>query len=536
MSESLGEHNEQRPEQYQVRLQKLQRLVARGEQAYKNNARPSHLAAALHERYDHETREQLERLKPRASLAGRVMAIRHFGKGAFLKIQDRSGVLQGFISRAVLGEALYAVYLELDLGDFIFSEGVIFKTKTQELSLQSEQLVLLTKGLRPLPEKFHGVADIEIKYRQRYLDLMVSAQTREVFRKRSQMIQGIRAYFLERDFLEVETPMMQAIAGGAAARPFSTHHNALNLSLFLRIAPELYLKRLVVGGFERVFEINRNFRNEGLSVRHNPEFTMLEFYQSYAQDHDMMVVLEELIARLSEQMGGGTLVTYQEHQLELKVGWRRLRLEESLVELGQFPDAAQVREPTALLQFAVKFGVVMDPASEVGEMQMAIFDQKVEPLLIQPTFITHYPLSVSPLSRKNDQDPFLADRFELFIAGREIANGFSELNDPLDQRERFERQAVAKAQGNLEACDVDEDFLLALEYGMPPTAGCGLGIDRLAMLLTNQASIRDVILFPLMRPQSHHSFHPLRDGAPAGVSVSAVTGESTGSASPEPTG
>ena len=355
-------------------------------------------------------------------------------------------------------------------------------------------------SLRPLPEKYHGIADVEIKYRQRYLDLIMSDETRETFRRRSKMIEELRKFFVERDFLEVETPMMHPIAGGATARPFVTHHNALDMELFMRIAPELYLKRLVVGGFERVFEINRNFRNEGISIKHNPEFTMLEFYQAYATYEDLMEMFETLFARISLRVLEGKPLVYQGTPIELQGPWKRLRVEDAILEHSGFKDRAALRDRAALLAYGQAKSLPMNPKDSVGGLMMVIFDEEVEGKLIQPTFVTHYPLDVSPLSRKNEEDPFLVDRFELYIYGREMANAFSELNDPVDQKQRFEAQAAAKKAGNEEATDMDTDYVTALEYGMPPTAGAGIGIDRLAMLFTDSQSIRDVILFPLMRP------------------------------------
>jgi len=429
------------------------------------------------------------------------MAIRDFGKALFVRLKDRSGIIQLYVAKDKLGEEEYACYREMDIGDIVFSEGPLFKTKTNELSIQSTAVVLLTKSLRPLPDKFHGLADVETRYRQRYVDLIMTEATRETFRKRSKIIEELRRFFSERDFMEVETPMMHPVAGGATARPFVTHHNTLDMDLFLRIAPELYLKRLVVGGIERVFEINRNFRNEGISIKHNPEFTMLEFYQAYATYEDLMDLTEELFQSVAERVLGSKKLTYQGTEIDLSSPWKRLSVEDAIMQYTDFGDRGKLRDREALLAYGKKKNLHMDPKDTVGGLMMVVFDEEIESKLIQPTFVTLYPLDVSPLSRKNEKDPFLVDRFELYIYGREMANAFSELNDPIDQLERFEAQVAAKNAGNEEACDMDEDYVRALEYGLPPTAGEGIGIDRMVMLLTDSPSIRDVILFPQMRPE-----------------------------------
>lgn len=487
-------------EQVRVRYQKLARLRKTEEVVYPNGFDPQDLASDLHLKHDERSKEQLEPLQVKASIAGRVMAIRDFGKAAFLQIRDRSGKIQVFVQKNKLGEAAFSKYRELDVGDIVFGAGTLFKTKTNELSIDLEQLVLLTKSVRPLPEKFHGLTDVETRYRQRYVDLIVNESTRETFRKRSRIIEEIRNFFVEHDFLEVETPMMHPIAGGATARPFTTHHNTLDMELFLRIAPELYLKRLVVGGVDRVFEINRNFRNEGISIKHNPEFTMLEFYQAYATFEDLMPFTEKLFGRVAERVIGGLQLKYQDVTIDLAGPWKRISVEEAILEHSGFKDRSKLRDREALLAYGKSHGLPMNPKDSTGGLMMVIFDEQVEKHLIQPTFVTHYPLDVSPLSRKNDHDPFVVDRFELYIYGREMANAFSELNDPEDQKERFASQVAAKNAGNEEACDMDEDYVTALEYGLPPTAGQGIGIDRMVMLFTDSASIRDVILFPLMRP------------------------------------
>ncbi len=493
-------HPEEQSEQVRVRFEKLAHLRERHENPYKNGLVPTALATGLHQEFGEQSKEQLEAAGHPCSVAGRVMAIRDFGKASFVRLQDRTGQIQLFVQKDKIGAEAYARYKEWDIGDILFAEGKIFKTKTGELSVLVDAIQLVTKSLRPLPEKFHGIADVEIKYRQRYLDLIMSDSTRETFRKRSMIISELRAFFEGEGFMEVETPMMHPIAGGATARPFTTHHNALDMTLFMRIAPELYLKRLVVGGFERVFEINRNFRNEGISIKHNPEFTMLEFYQSYATFEDLMPVLERVFQRVAEKLHGSTRITYQGTEIELGGSWQRISIEDSLVKYTGFNDRSLLRNREALLKYGKSKGLPMDPKDTTGGLMMVIFDHEVEAKLIQPTFVTHYPLDVSPLSRKNEKDPFLVDRFELFVYGREMANAFSELNDPIDQTQRFEAQVESKNAGNEEATDMDQDYVTALEHGMPPTAGAGLGIDRLAMLMTDSPSIRDVILFPLMRP------------------------------------
>lgn len=505
------------PEQVRVRHEKLQKLIEKKENPYKNGFKPSALARELHQAYDEKNKEEMEALAKRASVGGRVMAIRDFGKAAFVRVRDRSGLIQLFIDRNKLGEAGYEVYKGLDVGDIVYADGSLFKTKTNELSIHADQLVLLTKSLQPLPEKFHGIQDVEMRYRQRYVDLIMTEESRETFKKRSIIVNEVRQFFLDHDFMEVETPMMHPIVGGANARPFITHHNTLDMALYLRIAPELYLKRLVVGGFDRVFEINRNFRNEGVSIKHNPEFTMLEFYMAYATYDDLMDMTEALFQRIANRLYGKTKITYQGTEIELGGKWERITVEDAIVKHSGFKDRSQLRDRAALLAYGKEKKIHMDPKSTTGALMMAIFDEEVEAKLIQPTFLTQYPLDVSPLSRVNEKDPFLVDRFELFIYGREMGNAFSELNDPIDQRERFLKQVAAKESGDLEACDMDEDYCVALEYGMPPTAGQGIGIDRLTMLFTDSASIRDVILFPQMRKQidpSHEKAETKTDSQP----------------------
>jgi len=429
-----------------------------------------------------------------------MMAVNHFGKAAFVRVRDRSGQLQAYIRKDRVSEETFARFKQLDVGDFVGLRGTLFQTRTGEWTLLADALRLLAKAVRPLPEKFHGLKDPEKRYRQRYIDLVMNPEVREIFVRRSRMIQEIRSFFLERGFLEVETPMMQPIPGGAEATPFKTHHNALGMDLYLRIAPELYLKRLVVGGFERVFEINRNFRNEGVSTQHNPEFTMLEFYQAYAIYTDLMDLTEELMARVAEKITGSATVTYQGQAIEFSGQWRRLGLFDALVEIGGV-DRRLLQDRERLLEFASQRKVTVTKTGKLGKVITKLFDVLVQPHLIQPTFITGYPTEVSPLSRRSDQTPELTERFELFIGGREIANGFSELNDPADQRERFLQQVREREAGDAEAHWMDDDYIEALEYGMPPTAGEGIGIDRLAMLLTDAPSIREVILFPHMKPR-----------------------------------
>ena len=491
---------EDRSEQVRVRFEKMAKIRERGENPYKNGFTPSALSSELHRAYDEKSSDELTQLGKQASVAGRVMAIRGFGKASFVQIRDRSGIIQLYVQKDKLGEEKYAHFKELDLGDIVYGEGLVFKTKTGELSVQCDRFELITKALQPPPEKFHGLSDVETKYRQRYVDLISSDHTRDTFRKRSRIVDEIRRFFTEHDFMEVETPMMHPIAGGAAARPFVTHHNTLDMKLFLRIAPELYLKRLVVGGFERVFEINRNFRNEGISIKHNPEFTMLEFYQTYATYEDLMDLTEKLFQRVADNVVGSRKITYQGTPINLDGRWERISVEDAIVKHTDFGSKAKLRDRAALLEYGKRHGLHMDPKDSTGGLIMVIFDEHVESKMIQPTFVTQYPTDVSPLSRLNEKDPFVVDRFELFVYGREMANAFSELNDPVDQKQRFLKQVDAKNAGDEEACDMDEDYVTALEYGMPPAAGEGIGIDRMVMLFTDSASIRDVILFPQMRP------------------------------------
>ena len=486
-------------EQIAQRRAKLTELREAGGIAFPNDFRRDVMAGELHARYDDAEPEVLEAEGLRVCIAGRLMTRRIMGKASFAHLQDSSGRIQSYLRRDDLPEGVYQQFKRWDIGDIIGIEGTLFKTRTGELSVKADQARLLTKALRPLPEKFHGLSDQETRYRQRYLDLIMNQASRDTFITRSKVVDGIRRFLTDRDFLEVETPMMQAIPGGAAARPFVTHHNALDMQLFLRIAPELYLKRLVVGGFERVFEINRNFRNEGLSTRHNPEFTMLEFYQAYTDYHALMDLTEEMLRGIAESVLGGTTVPYQGQEFDFGKPFTRLTLKDSIIQYNPDIDAGDLDDIDTARAIAERVGVHLKPGYGLGKVQTEIFEKTVEDRLMDPTFITAYPTEVSPLARRNDHDPFVTDRFELFVGGREIANGFSELNDPEDQAERFRAQVEAKEAGDAEAMHFDEDYVIALEHGLPPTAGEGIGIDRLVMLFTDAASIRDVLLFPHMR-------------------------------------
>jgi lysyl-tRNA synthetase, class II len=469
--------------------------------AYPNDFRRENLAGRLDELYGTKTREELEATPIEVRIAGRIMLKRIMGKASFATIQDLSGRIQLYVQRDGVGETVYDDFKKWDLGDIVAAVGTLMKTKTGELTVQCSEIRLLSKCLRPLPEKFHGLTDVEQKYRQRYLDLATNEETRFTFVARSRMIQSIRNYMTHHGFLEVETPMMHPIPGGAAAKPFTTHHNALDMELFLRIAPELYLKRLVVGGFEKVFEVNRNFRNEGLSPRHNPEFTMMEFYEAYADYQTLMDFTEGLIRQAAREALGTETFDYQGRTLDLSKPFRRMTIAEAIhyhhpgYSLTMLGDAGWVRQKLVDLKVEVK------PLAGLGTLQMQLFEETTEAELWDPTYIIDYPTEVSPLARRSDKNPEVTERFELFIVGREIANGFSELNDPEDQASRFQEQAKAKDAGDEEAMFYDADYIRALEYGLPPTGGCGIGIDRLVMLLTNAPSIRDVILFPQMRPE-----------------------------------
>ena len=483
-----------------LRRQKLHELRQQGN-AYPTDFRRDALAAELHTAYGCKDNAELETESRRVRIAGRMLAQRIMGKASFVRLRDQSGDIQLFVQKSALSEGLYEAFKTWDLGDILGAEGVVFKTKTRELSIKVDTLRLLTKSLRPLPEKFHGLVDQETCYRQRYVHLIMNEATRATFRLRSALVAYIREFFNRRGFLEVETPMMQPIPGGAAARPFITHHNALDMQLYLRIAPELYLKRLVVGGFEKVYEINRNFRNEGLSTRHNPEFTMLEFYQAYADYRDLMDLTEELLRGMAQALLGDTIIPGQVESYDFGQPFRRLTVREAVLHFNPAISIAELDDLESVRRIAQGLGVEVRPEHGLGRVQLDIFEQTVEHQLRDPTFITAYPTEVSPLARRNDQDPMITDRFELFVGGREIANGFSELNDPEDQAERFRKQAEAKAAGDHEAMHYDADYIRALEYGLPPTAGEGIGIDRLVMLFADAPSIRDVLLFPHLRPE-----------------------------------
>jgi len=482
------------------RRRKLDALREDGN-AFPNDFRRNALAEELHQSYGNHEDEHLREENVRVSVSGRMMVKRVMGKASFIKLQDRTEQIQLRLERDRLPEGVYQSFKKWDVGDIVGASGSLFKTKTGELTVMADEVRLLTKSLRPLPEKFHGLHDQETRYRRRYVDLIMNEESRTVFRRRSQIIAYIRAFLDSQDYLEVETPMMQTTPGGAIARPFKTHHNALDMEIFLRVAPELNLKRLTVGGFERVYEINRNFRNEGVSTQHNPEFTMLELYRAYADYEDLMVMIEALIKGMSESVLGQTTVAYQGETYEFSKPFDRLTVEEVIMKFNPNFDQSKIRDRDYLVDFATGLGIKVEDNYGSGKLQIEIFEKTGEAELCQPTFVTQYPTEVSPLSRKNDDDPFVADRFELFIGGREIANGFSELNDPEDQEERFKAQAANKAAGDDEALVYDADYIRALEYGLPPTAGLGLGIDRLVMLLTDSPSIRDVLLFPHMRPE-----------------------------------
>ncbi len=490
----------------QLIAQRREKLNAKRKQgnAFPNTFEPQHKAGELQAAHADKEKDALAEEGIAVSIAGRMMSRRIMGKASFAGIRDVSGNIQLFVQREQLGEEPYADFKTWDIGDIVAAEGTLFITKTGELSIKVSQMQLLTKSLRPLPEKFHGLSDQETRYRQRYVDLIMNEETRATFRTRTAVISYIRQFLIEREFLEVETPMMQVIPGGAAARPFVTHHNALDMDLFLRIAPELYLKRLVVGGFERVFEINRNFRNEGLSTRHNPEFTMLEFYQAYATYEHLMNLTEELFRGIALNVIGSTNIPTEDGNstFDFAKPFTRLSLFDSILQYNESINAADLADLDKAAAIAKTLHIDVKPNWGIGKIQTEIFEATVEEKLHDPTFITLYPAEVSPLSRRNDDDPSVTDRFELFVGGRELANGFSELNDAEDQAERFQAQVADKDAGDEEAMHYDADYVRALEYGMPPTAGEGIGIDRLVMLLTASPSIRDVLLFPHMRPEA----------------------------------
>ncbi len=482
------------------RRRKLGELRAQGN-AYPNDFRRNAIAEELHQSYGGHEDEHLRDENIQVNVVGRMMAKRVMGKASFVKLQDRSGQIQARFERDRLADGIYQDFKKWDVGDIVAVRGSLFRTKTGELTVMADEIRLMTKSLRPLPEKFHGLADQETRYRQRYVDLIMSDDSRRVFRTRSAVVAYVRAFLDAQDYLEVETPMMQTTQGGAIARPFKTHHNALDMPLFLRIAPELNLKRLIVGGFERVYEINRNFRNEGVSTQHNPEFTMLELYRAYADYEDLIAMTEALLHGMSDSVLGTSEVTYQGETFDFSTSFARMTVAEVIMHFNPDLDESRLRDRDYLVGVCESLDIPIKENDGAGKLQIEIFEKTGEANLRQPTFITQYPTEVSPLSRCNDDDPFLTDRFEFFIAGREIANGFSELNDPEDQAARFRAQVANAAAGDDEAMAFDHDYIRALEYGMPPTAGIGIGIDRLVMLLTDSASIRDVLLFPHMRPE-----------------------------------
>ncbi len=485
----------------QQRREKADSLAEMGVNLYSNSFKPANYIEELLPKGEGVAVENGDDTRFTYTVAGRIMSMRKFGKAAFFHIVDNTGRIQVYAKKETIGDEQFALFKKWDIGDIVGIEGKLFHTKTGELSLKADKLSMISKSLRPLPEKWHGLTDIETRYRRRYVDLLVTPASRETFKKRVEIIRLIREYLSNRGFMEVETPMMQAVPGGATAKPFKTHHNALDMDLYLRVAPELYLKRLLVGGFEKVFEINRNFRNEGLSTRHNPEFTMLEFYQAYATFHDLMDLTEELISWLCQEVNETMEVNYQGQTVNLAPPWNRFTMDEALINIGKL-DPTILNDDKAVIALAKEKGIKLEKQAGAGKAKTELFELLVEEQLIDPTFITAYPTEVSPLARRNEDDPAVTDRFELFITGREIANAFSELNDPVDQKQRFEKQIAERGDDEEIHPELDEDFIRALAYGMPSAAGEGIGIDRLVMLLTDSASIRDVILFPLLKPEA----------------------------------
>ncbi|EIJ80055.1 lysyl-tRNA synthetase [Bacillus methanolicus PB1] len=490
--------HEELNDQLKVRRDKMNELRQKGYDPFGKRFERTHHTQELINTYGDLDKDEIEEKNVSVKIAGRIMTKRGKGKAGFAHIQDLTGQIQIYVRLDAVGEEQYEIFNSADLGDIVGVTGTLFKTKVGELSVKVESFILLTKSLRPLPEKFHGLKDVEQRYRQRYLDLIMNSESKDTFITRSRIIQSMRRYLDDHGYLEVETPMMHAIAGGASARPFITHHNALDMPLYMRIAIELHLKRLIVGGLEKVYEIGRVFRNEGVSTRHNPEFTMIELYEAYADYRDIMKLTENLIAHIAQEVLGTTTIQYGDHEVELKPEWKRLHMADAIKEHTgvDFWKEMSTQEARAL---AKEHNVEINDNMLFGHIVNEFFEQKVEENLIQPTFIYGHPVEISPLAKKNEEDPRFTDRFELFIVGREHANAFTELNDPIDQRERFEAQLKEREQGNDEAHMMDDDFVEALEYGMPPTGGLGIGIDRLVMLLTNSPSIRDVLLFPLMR-------------------------------------
>lgn len=486
-------------DQYAQRKAKLADLRKDGN-PYPNTFRRNALASQLHADYGMVETHAFQDLAKHVKVAGRMMLRRLMGKASFIHLQDMSGRIQAYLRQEDLPEAVYEEFKRWDLGDIVGVEGELFKTKTGELSIKAVRVELLTKALRPLPDKFHGLTDQELRYRYRYVDLFMNEDSRRIFQIRARLVDGIRRFLNQHGFLEVETPMMQPLPGGALARPFITHHNTLDMELYLRIAPELYLKRLVVGGIEKVYEINRNFRNEGLSTRHNPEFTMLEFYQAYSDYHELMDLTENLLRYLAKEIHGSMILKYQGESYNLANPFNRMTVKQAIMHFNPSITEEIYHDMSAMKNYADKLGIAIHPHYGIGKIHIEIFEKTVEQKLKEPTFITEYPTEVSPLARNNDLDPSVVDRFEFYVGGREIANGFSELNDPEEQAKRFMDQIPAKQHGDFEAMIMDTDYITALEYGLPPTAGEGIGIDRLAMLFTDMSSIRDVILFPLLRP------------------------------------
>ncbi|MFB4165022.1 lysine--tRNA ligase [Alteribacillus sp. JSM 102045] len=489
-------------DQIAVRREKLQSLQEEGKDPFGQRFDRSHTAAAMMEEFDEFSKEELQEKEAEVSIAGRVMTKRGKGKAGFAHIQDLTGKIQIYVRKDQVGEEAYELFQSTDIGDFVGLKGFAFKTKVGELSVKASAFELLSKSLRPLPDKFHGLKDVEQRYRQRYLDLIVNPEVRDTFVVRSKILQSMRRYLDEQGYLEVETPMLHSIPGGASARPFITHHNALDMELYIRIAIELHLKRLIVGGMEKVYEIGRVFRNEGISTRHNPEFTMMELYEAYSDYKDIMVLTENLIAHIAQEVLGATTISYGEHEVDLKPEWRRVHMVDAIKEETGI-DFWQDMSDEEARSLAKEHQVPLKENMTFGHVVNEFFEHFVEEKLIQPTFVYGHPVAISPLAKKNAEDPRFTDRFELFIVGREHANAFTELNDPIDQRQRFEAQVQEREQGDDEAHMMDTDYLEAMEYGLPPTGGLGIGIDRLVMLLTNSASIRDVLLFPQMRKQSN---------------------------------
>ncbi len=495
----MNDSTEDTPELIQIRRDKLSEFRELGVNPYINRFKVTHTLGPVTQENRDLDKEALETRNQQVVVAGRMISKRKHGKTSFANIQDGTGSVQVFIRKNDIGDEAYDLFAKFDIGDFIGVEGTVSRTKTGELTIFSSKITLLTKSLLPLPEKWHGLKDVELRYRQRYVDLIVNPDSKQVFVARSRIIQAIRSFLNERSYLEVETPMMHPIPGGASARPFATHHNALDMALFLRIAPELYLKRLVVGGMEKVFEINRNFRNEGISTRHNPEFSMLEFYEAYQDFTYLMDFTEELLRSVTQTVLGTTTLNYQQREIDFGKPFKRMTITQAILAFHSEYSEGQLSDRDFLINRLTQLGTHYNPDDGIGGLQLSLFDETTEHLLFEPTFIVDYPAEVSPLARRNDLNPEITDRFELYIAGREIANGFSELNDPEDQAERFMAQSKAKDAGDHEAMHYDADYIRALEYGLPPTAGEGIGIDRLVMLFTDSPSIRDVILFPQLR-------------------------------------